>query len=366
MFDKNPTAIAGSLRRVWRNAGAPVNGTTLAGSAEKGDLLIDSTNAALYQNTNTQASPTWTQIATGSGAALDTEVGNMAASGTSTANALGSASTAAPIDHVHKLGTHDHSDDTKGGATLGAVTISSITLSGDIDMSGQGTGTYDILLKDAVADALSIKRGSTDVIVFDTTTPKVTITPATTVTGTLTASTGITVSANGITVTGDSLITGALEVTGALTVGGAWTIGATLTVDELILDTDGVAPANTHCYAVRDNDGDLTLNAISGKEIHLAIAGVDVLDVGTSVEVISGGLTVTAGGLTVSADGATITGTTGITGNVTITGDLAVTGAFSFGGALTINDTVTVDELILDTDGTAPAGTNAYLVSDNT
>jgi hypothetical protein len=107
-------------KRVWQNAGAPSDGGsgTLAGDPwlEKGDLLIDITNGTLYQNTNTQASPTWSQIVGGTGASLDTDVGNMATDGTATANALGSASTAAPIDHVHKLGDHDHSGATKGGA----------------------------------------------------------------------------------------------------------------------------------------------------------------------------------------------------------------------------------------------------------
>ena len=44
-------------------AGAPVNGTsgTLAGVAPKGALLM-SQEVALYQNTNTQTSPTWSQI----------------------------------------------------------------------------------------------------------------------------------------------------------------------------------------------------------------------------------------------------------------------------------------------------------------
>ena len=44
------------------NAGAPTNGVsgTLAGTAEKGALLIDSSAGTLYQNTNSKASPTWT------------------------------------------------------------------------------------------------------------------------------------------------------------------------------------------------------------------------------------------------------------------------------------------------------------------
>jgi hypothetical protein len=46
------------------NAGAPTNGTTGAGTAAKGALLIDTTNAILYENTNTLASPTWTKVGT--------------------------------------------------------------------------------------------------------------------------------------------------------------------------------------------------------------------------------------------------------------------------------------------------------------
>ena len=58
--------VAGSLRRAWRNAGTPTNGTsgTYAGIAEIGDLLIDTTNKRLFQNTGTQASPTWAQVVT--------------------------------------------------------------------------------------------------------------------------------------------------------------------------------------------------------------------------------------------------------------------------------------------------------------
>ncbi|HEY8622693.1 MAG TPA: hypothetical protein VIM74_02410 [Casimicrobiaceae bacterium] len=46
---------------VYTNAGAPSNGTsgTLAGVAAKGALLVDTTNAVLYMNSGTLASPTW-------------------------------------------------------------------------------------------------------------------------------------------------------------------------------------------------------------------------------------------------------------------------------------------------------------------
>lgn len=51
---------------LYRNAGAPTDGTsgTLANKAEKGALLVDTTNAILYINTNTKASPTWTKVGT--------------------------------------------------------------------------------------------------------------------------------------------------------------------------------------------------------------------------------------------------------------------------------------------------------------
>jgi hypothetical protein len=49
---------------ILRYAGAPTNGTTFAGQAAKGCLLVDTTNAFLYINTGTQASPTWTKVGT--------------------------------------------------------------------------------------------------------------------------------------------------------------------------------------------------------------------------------------------------------------------------------------------------------------
>ncbi len=57
---------------LWSNAGAPSNGTsgTLAGAASPGDLLVDTTNKTLYQNTNTLLSPTWTLKASSAGGAL--------------------------------------------------------------------------------------------------------------------------------------------------------------------------------------------------------------------------------------------------------------------------------------------------------
>uniref|UniRef100_A0A6M3KD59 Putative tail protein n=1 Tax=viral metagenome TaxID=1070528 RepID=A0A6M3KD59_9ZZZZ len=96
---------------------------------------------------------------------------------------------------------------------------------------------------------------------------------------------------------------------------------------------EGTVPAGTVCYIARDNTGDLTVNALTGKTVNIAIAGTDV----------------------VSVSGAT----------VAITGNLTVSGTFGISGNWDVAATLTVDELILDTDGVAPAGTNCYAVRDN-
>ena len=71
----------------FNNAGAPTSGTsgTFATLASKGALLIDTTNATLYQNTNTMASPTWTQLTAIGGAGSYTGTFNGAVGGTTPA-----------------------------------------------------------------------------------------------------------------------------------------------------------------------------------------------------------------------------------------------------------------------------------------
>ena len=104
----------GTLARSWIFSGAPVDGVagTLAGIAEPGDLLLrtDAGNIAIYQNTNTRASPTWSGIS----AVTYGVVGQMAAAGTAAANAAGAVAAVARIDHVHALGTHTHTTATTG------------------------------------------------------------------------------------------------------------------------------------------------------------------------------------------------------------------------------------------------------------
>lgn len=144
--------ITGALRRSFTIAVVPVNGAagTLVNVAEPGDLLIrtDAGNVKLYQNTNTKASPTWTEKAA-SGAALGA-TGAMAAAGTAAANAAGVAATAAPIDHVHALGAHDHSGATVGGAiVLAAIGAGMFTA----DAAGRGKFAAGIWTKTEIAAA---------------------------------------------------------------------------------------------------------------------------------------------------------------------------------------------------------------------
>lgn len=59
---QNPNVLG--LRRTWRYAGTPTDGAagTLYDRADPGDLLIDTTSKKLYQNINTKASPTWSEL----------------------------------------------------------------------------------------------------------------------------------------------------------------------------------------------------------------------------------------------------------------------------------------------------------------
>jgi len=156
---------------------------------------------------------------------------------------------------------------------------------------------------------------------------------------------GIQITMSGATSTGHGLN---IDITGATSASNA----ADLNISQ--------AGATGHCLNLA-NSG--TGNLINGANFSLTPAGAVVcvgLNAGNAAIVTTGTLgaaaTTLTGLLTVSAGGAAITG------NSTVTGDLAVTGALSFGGTLTIGDTLTVDELILDTDGIAPAATNSYLV----
>jgi hypothetical protein len=300
----------GTLRRTWRNAGAPTDGVngTYANIAEKGDLLIDSTNATLYQNTNTQASPTWSQISSGGvtldgaydyggagvGKAITADNGAVAISSTAADNngiltltkdpvgaqsgagltiTMGAQCSGTGLAFVNTGSGNDllGSGSTWSISKAGAVTITTIASTAHTLLEGADPGagvasifrdnTGDVNINALNAKSVQLSVNGTNVV---------------TVAGAaVTIAQALTVSAGGAAITGNSTITGNLEVTGSLTFGGNWTVAATLTVDELILDTDGVAPAGTNVYLVRDNGGDGTLNVVAGKQAIIAVNNTD-------------------------------------------------------------------------------------------
>lgn len=89
------------MTAAWTNAGAPTDGTggTLAGYAQPGDLLMDTTNKVVYQNMNTAASPTWRvygrSVATGLTAAGTTRATALAL--TSLINVIGTAAASSGV-----------------------------------------------------------------------------------------------------------------------------------------------------------------------------------------------------------------------------------------------------------------------------
>lgn len=114
----------------YTHAGVPVDGTsgTLAGIAEPGALLIDTTNKTLYQNSNTKASPTWVNFTTasGSGAFTGTFDGVVGGVTPAAATATNLITTTAKLDTGTKTATASG-----GAATLnksaGKITSESLT-----------------------------------------------------------------------------------------------------------------------------------------------------------------------------------------------------------------------------------------------
>lgn len=156
-----------------------------------------------------------------------------------------------------------------------------------VDMSILGTGKHELILKNSVADALSVKRGSTDMVVFDTSTPKITITPAVTIVG--------------------PVILGSGSVTGmALRINKTANTAGTMLV---------------HCHQLADPGEDYVVNDFKGESLHVAngLIGVGsswVLDADSTGSLYSIMATAFLG------DGHTLSGVgsmTGVSGGVAIT-----------------------------------------------
>ena len=106
-----------------------------------------------------------------------------------------------------------------------------------------------------------------------------------------------------------------------------------------------------------DNAGDVTINALTGKQVHLAVNDVDVVNVSNTTMAVVGAITSTTS-VTVGNTFTVTLGGAAITGNSTVTGDLEVTGGLTVGGAYTFSVQITASagidmngtELILDVD----------------
>ncbi len=154
--------IEGSRKRPWRNAGVPTDGVagSFYGIADKGDLLIDTTNGTLYQNTNTKTSPTWTQQ-TASTVAYGL-VADMAAAGTAaSANTVGVSAAASRVDHVHAMGpailTGLHAAVVANANVVGGIPVVFRVLT-----AGGATATINVLSthKIRVTDVRVINKGA--------------------------------------------------------------------------------------------------------------------------------------------------------------------------------------------------------------
>lgn len=129
------------------------------------------------------------------------------------------------------------------GADEITVSASGLNVPANSDILFTGTtGTNDINLVDSVADALSIVRGSTDMIVFDTSTPAITFTPAVTFSATVTGPSGTWDSGGMDVASGDTY---AIDGTDVIT---ATALGTGMQADQAAM----VAQTNENTYIAPD------------------------------------------------------------------------------------------------------------------
>jgi hypothetical protein len=128
------------------NAGAPVNGTTFAGRAGIGSLLLDYTNGVIYVNAGTLASPVWVNV-------------SGAVSGNAGLGMVGNAKA-----------TYDFSVDAGAISTLiptnsPTLPIGAIILGGTIDITTQLTsgGAATIALGTSAGSSTTSLKGATAV-----------------------------------------------------------------------------------------------------------------------------------------------------------------------------------------------------------
>ena len=194
--------------------------------------------------------------------------------------------------------------DITGKVTLGADLA---LTAGDIDLSAGATGTYDMILKDSVADALSIRRATTDMMVFDSSTPKISITPATDIAGVLSVTNATEASAVG---TAALVVTGGIGVakkayvgTDLVMVGGDIDLSTAVTGTYDLILKDSVADA----LSIRRNTTDMMVFDSSTPKITITPA-VDItgaVALGNTLSVtglLSANGGVSVGGMTLTPD----------------------------------------------------------------
>lgn len=173
-----------------------------------------------------------------------------------------------------------------GAATFASLVAPSLVSgsTGNVNLAIDGYGSGTIVLAATSTGAITLTRATTLSAGATITTGGLTVTA-----GGLTVSAGTTTSitSTNIALVGAVAITGNTAITGNLTVSGTMDWGSSLTVDELILDTDGAVISTSSCGLWRDNSGDASLQAIASKDVRLVIAGVTEMQVSDSNAIIN-------------------------------------------------------------------------------
>ena len=200
--------------------------------------------------------------------------GSLSVTGASTLT--GAVTTTAGITSGSDISSDTDSTDSLGTTGTRWASIFSDAFTGNTIALDGATGVNSLTITDGVADALSIIHGATDFMVFDTSTPALTITPNTSIGGTLSVTGASTLTGN-VTASGTLGVTGAATITGnsvltSADVGGGYSSGGS----GLTLDTTGKIQTNGDL----EINGYATTTAATG---NIATEGTLVIGGGTAI-----------------------------------------------------------------------------------